>query len=205
MQLLRKRKNRVLVIGILISIIGIKILFTKPIESIDNSEFEQDAIDQFYEQFDITKNNTEVSNKEPVKKDINKSNNTIDYLAVLKIPSINLEKGLVNIDSYLNDVKYNIEILDDTDMPFADGDIYLAAHAGNSSRSYFKNISKLDLNDEVILYHNNQVFNYKVINKYEIIKTGQAAIKHNSNKKILVLISCVHNTDKQIVVICELV
>ena len=202
----RKRKNKILIlVGILLLIIGLNVLLYKPIEKIDNNEFEQDAINQFYEQFDITEKVNEVSKEEPIKKEEKKSNNTIDYLAVLKIPSINLEKGLVNPNNYLNNVKYNIEILDNTEIPFMSGNIYLAAHAGNSNRSYFRNIPKLNINDDVIIYYDNHIYNYKVIDKYEILKTGKAVIKTNSESKLLVLVSCIHNTNKQIIIICELV
>ena len=180
-------------------------MLNKPIEKIDNSELEQDAINQFYEQFDITENVNKVSQDKTIKENVIKSNNTIDYFAVIKIPSINLEKGLFNPNSYLNNVKYGIEILNQTDIPFTSGNIYLAAHAGNSNKSYFRNLSNINLEDDVILYYDNQIYKYKVINKYEITKTGKAVLKTNSRSNILVLVSCIHNTNKQIVVICELI
>ncbi len=127
------------------------------------------------------------------------------YIAVLKIPKINLEKGLVDINSKYNNVKYNIEIIKGSSMPNIDkGNLILASHSGNSKISYFKNLNKLKINDDVIIKYQGNDYIYKVKNIYEIEKTGKASILKNNEKKTLTLITCKHNTNKQIVIICEL-
>ena len=55
------------------------------------------------------------------------------------------------------------------------------------------------------IFYNGSEYKYKVVNIYDIQKTGNANIVRNANKSTLTLITCRHNTDKQIVVICELV
>ena len=47
-------------------------------------------------------------------------------------------------------------------------------------------------------------YNYKVVNIYDIEKNGIAKIIRDTNKTTLTLITCRHNTQKQIVIICEL-
>ena len=45
----------------------------------------------------------------------------------------------------------------------------------------------------------------KVVDIYDIEKTGTAEIIKNKNTTTLTLITCRHNTNKQIVIICEMV
>ena len=49
-----------------------------------------------------------------------------------------------------------------------------------------------------------RTYNYKLVNTYEIEKTGTAHIKRNGEKNTLTLITCKHNTNKQLVFIFEL-
>ncbi|MBR3198839.1 MAG: sortase [Bacilli bacterium] len=117
------------------------------------------------------------------------------------IPKINLEKNLYSINSKLNTVNKNIQILKNSDMPDKEnGNFVLAAHSGNSSVSYFHNLYKLDIGDEVIIKYNNHKYIYAVDKKYEVIKTGKVSIKRDKNKNSITLITC-KEKDKQLVVI----
>ena len=135
-----------------------------------------------------------------------KSTNSLDYIAVLKIPSIGLEKGLVAKDSYYNNVNRNIKILDESDMPDQEnGNVILAAHSGNGRTAFFKNLDKLQIDDTVSIFYNGYEYKYRMINTYDVEKTGSVEITRNAQKSTLTLITCRHNTNKQIVIICELV
>ena len=85
------------------------------------------------------------------------------------------------------------------------GNVILASHSGNSSISYFRKLNKLQNDDIVSIVYNGKEYKYKMVNSYEIEKNGYAHIVRNAEKSTLTLITCKHNTDKQIVVICELV
>lgn len=128
------------------------------------------------------------------------------YIAVLEIPKIKLKKGLYNIDSKLNNVDKNIEILHESDMPdIPNGNLILASHSGNSSISYFKNLTKLEINDKIIIYYNNEKYIYKLVNIYEVDKKGSMEIIRNNNKRVLTLITCnKKDKTKQSVFILEL-
>ena len=71
--------------------------------------------------------------------------------------------------------------------------------------SYFRKLDQLVIGDSVSIDYKNQTYNYKVIDIYDIEKTGKAEIIKNKNTTTLTLITCRHNTNKQIVIICELV
>lgn len=128
-----------------------------------------------------------------------------EYIALIEIPKIGLKKGLYSKESSNNNVNRNIEILDESDMPDkTNGNVILAGHSGNGRTAYFKNLHKLDSDDLVYIYYQGGRYGYKLVNRYEITKTGVADIVRNGNRNTLTLITCKHNTDKQIVFIFEL-
>lgn len=197
-----KSKSWLIVIGSLLFLIGISFIVYDYYSNKSLNNLEDKALEDFYneeiiideESTDDTQENIEV--KEQVK---------INYIAVLKIPKINLERGLVDPNSYLNNVNYNVQILKDSSMPDVNkGNLILAGHSGNSRISYFRNLDKLFLGDDVYIIYNNEKYQYKIVDIYDIEKTGSAEIIRNKNKTTLTLITCRHNTKKQIVIICEL-
>lgn len=165
---------------------------TEKIEEEKNiQEFYQEVIENDYKE---EKDNTVVT----------KSNKT-NYIAVIKIPKINLEKGLYPKGHNLNNVNKNIEILKDSDMPIEDkGNFILAGHSGTAKISYFKNLYKLEIGDEIKIYYDSNEYKYKITNIYLIDKTGQAIIKRDVNKTSITLITCKSKSDNQYVFIGEL-
>jgi len=128
----------------------------------------------------------------------------INYKAILEIPKINLKRGIVDKDSSLNNVDRNIYTLKETTYPDEEvSHIILASHAGTSSVAYFKNLNKLSQNDEVYFYFNGIKYIYKIINRYEIEKTGKLELKLTDNKDIT-LVSCIFRTNKQVVFVANL-
>lgn len=167
---------------------------------IDNQE--NKAIEEFY-QVEEQEEIIEEPKQEEVKEE--KKEEKINYIAILKIPKIKLVRGLVDRNSYLNNVKYNVEILKDSASPEEqNGNVILAAHSGNARISYFRNLDKLILGDDISLEYKSKTYKYKIVDIYLIEKTGKAEIVRNKNKNTLTLITCKHNTNKQIVIIAEL-
>ena len=166
----------------------------------DNEE--NKAIEEFY-QVEEVEEIIEEPKQEEVKEE--KQEEKINYIAVLKIPKIKLVRGLVDRYSYLNNVKYNVEILKDSASPEEqNGNVILAAHSGNARISYFRNLDKLVLGDDISLEYKSKIYKYKIVDIYLIDKTGTAEIIRNKNKNTLTLITCKHNTNKQIIIIAEL-
>lgn len=196
---MKKRKSKswlIKLIGFFLLLLGICLIAVKALCGLNNQIKEEQAIDNFYITF-----NKKVENLNIKEVKENKNN----YIAVLKIPKINLEKGLVNPDSYYNDVNFNIEFLDSSSMPDENnGNVILASHSGNSNISYFKNLHKLSVDDEIIIYYQKESYFYKVVNIYDVQKTGVVEINRNMNISTLTLITCKHNSDKQLVIIAEM-
>ena len=208
-----QRKGQLLIVGSFLIIIGIGILGGKLVNNYLDKKQEQDLINNFYEQqeeyvVDVPVMEEELVKEEVVEQEEKKETTTptINYIAVIKIPKIGLEKGLASKGSYWNNVNRNIEILSESDMPDVEnGNVILAGQSGNSGVSYFRKLNKLQNDDTVSIVYNGKEYKYKMVNSYEIEKNGYAHIVRNAEKSTLTLITCKHNTNKQIVVICELV
>ena len=69
--------------------------------------------------------------------------------------------------------------------------------------SYFRKLDKLVIGDDIFLVYKNTEYKYKVVDIYDIEKTGKAEIIKNKNTTTITLITCRHGTNKQIVVIAE--
>ena len=124
----------------------------------------------------------------------NKIDNTYDeqyrYTSLLEVPSINLKRGVLDINNKYNKAKYNIELVKEDENT-----IVLAAHNGEYYNSYFGNLSKLQLGDSIYYYKDGNMYEYIYSDSYEIKKDGYADIYHKNDKKSITLITCKDNTD----------
>lgn len=194
-------KSQLMIIGSLLILISLIILSIKLFSFIKDKNIENQKLNNFYNEQENIK---ELIKAEEIT-EADYSSYSVDYIAVLKIEKIGLEKGLVSKSDSDNNVDKNIQILEESDYPDVEnGNVMLASHNGNASTSYFKDIHKLESNDEVIIYYGGYQYQYKVINSYEVEKTGKINIVRNGEKSTLTLITCKGN-DKQLVIICELV
>ena len=204
--MLKRKENKsnksLVILGSLFLISGLSLIFLTIYTGFKTKTDEEIALDNFYieeQQEEITDNTT---TEEVVEE---KKETSINYIAVLRIPKINFKRGLVDKDSKYNNIKYNIMIHKESDAPDKEGgNVILVAHSGTSGVAYFRNVDKLSLNDEIYLDYNNKTYSYKITNIYDIEKTGIAPIRKETTKSTITLITCRHNTNKQIVVIAEI-
>lgn len=189
-------KNILLLIGYLLLIIGSLVIIVKIFFAFKNRY----ELSIEIQNNNLSRNLYNISTKATIKK-----TQTPNYIANIKIPKINLNRGLVDKNSSLNIVDKNIQILKESSMPDSiNGNLILAAHSGNSNVSYFKDLGKLIIGDNVYIQYSNQKYEYRVVNYYIVEKTGLIDIVRNINQTTLTLITCVENTNKQLIVICEL-
>ena len=200
-------KKSLYIIGSLLILSSISIVGIKHYKEIKQTESEDIAISEYYETTNEEVKVETTENKDNATKEEDKNNKeVINYVGILRIPKINLKRGLVDRKSKYNDIKYNIMIHDkSTDPDVYGGNFILLAHSGNSNISFFKNLDKLKLNDAVYLDYNGKTYEYKLINIYDIEKTGKAIIKKNTKNSTITLITCRSNTNRQIVLIGELI
>ena len=101
-------------------------------------------------------------------------------------------------------INYAISADQTSTFPDVEGRLILYAHSGTSKISYFKNLNRLNINDNVIVFYKGKSYSYKVNNIKEIEKTGKLKISNSISSKELILVTCVHNTNKQLIITCEI-
>jgi len=213
--------------GILLVVFAVGLLLYDRFKLVKDEVFTEIAMQQEEEKYnneikddDIDDINSNVTEDDPDNKENNnnngssnnggssskKSNGKGRYLGYLTIPKINLRTGIPWKDSSLNNVDrgvYTLPISNYPDIP--NGNLILAAHSGNASISYFKNLWKLKLGDVANVSYNGKTYSYKIVDIYYVEKTGTVQIKRNNQKTVLTLITCTKNSDTlQTVYILEL-
>ncbi len=147
--------------------------------------------------------------EEIVNQEVNYTNtiNYEQYLGVLTIPKIGLKRGFFGLDSRYNDIKYNVTLLAESNMPDVDcGNLMLVAHSGTAYISFFNTLYKLGIGDDAYVRYQGKDYHYKIVNIYNVEKTGKVEIIRNYNKTVLTLITCTKDDDfHQTVYIAELI
>ena len=199
----KKFKSQFLIIGSLSILIGISIIGYHIYSDYRLKNIEDNNIQEFFNEEQNEETIQEEVFVEVENKKVDETN--YDYIAVLEIPKINLKRGLSQ-DKYYNNVNRNVEILKGSTMPnISKGNFILAGHSGSGRVAYFRNLNKLTIGDISYIYYGGIKYTYKVNNIYDIEKTGTATITRDLNKTTLTMITCRHNTNKQIVIISELI
>ena len=164
------------------------------------SSFEQDVVHE-------EQNEEIVEEREEPEEEKNDIYSYEDYLGVIDIPKINLYRGFYRKDSNLNNVKFNLYVLPESNYPDTDkGNLIIAGHSGNYNNSYFRDLYILEVGDTINIYYNNSKYTYKIVNIYDVPKTGMVKIIRNNEKTVLTLITCTKDDEAhQTVYISELV
>ena len=128
------------------------------------------------------------------------------YLGVLEIPRVHLKRGFYNTDNKYNDIKYNVMFLPGSDLPdVQNGNLILVAHSGTGYNSYFRTLYKLDIGDIASVTYNGNVYNYRIVNIYNVDKVGWVDVIRNESKTCLTLITCTKDDDNhQTIYVAEL-
>ncbi len=212
MQKNKTNYKQTIILGVILITFGITLMSNNYIKTKREETFNDMnllLLDSNIDEVNTEENNDNNDNvdsvEEPQEEHKDTSNNYEPYLAVLKIPKVNLERGFYDKGSSLNNVDYNILFHSNSDYPDKlNGNVILASHSGTSSISYFKNLYKLELGDEASINYKNTTYTYKVVNIYKEEKDGTIAIYRNKEKSTLTLITCTKNDNtKQTVYILE--
>lgn len=129
------------------------------------------------------------------------------YLGILEIPKIGLKRGFYGVDSKYNNIKYNVTMVEGTDLPdVPQGNLILMAHSGDSYISFFAYLYKLEVGDDCYVTYNGNGYHYQIVDIYEVEKNGFVSIKRNKYKNTLTMITCTKDNDySQTVYIAELI
>lgn len=204
----KDKKGQFLLIGFSLISISLGLIGYQIYENQKIYNQEKAFKERFYENYKKDISTVEKETQTVDKKNNEESNEkttTINYIGMLKIPKINLEKGFLEKDNPMNNVNKNIQILVDSNYPDEEkGNVIIASHSGNSKVSFFKKLDKLEINDKASILYEGKEYMYKLVNSYDVDKTGEVPIYRNKEVNTLTLITCRKNTNKQIILIFEL-
>lgn len=143
--------------------------------------------------------------QEEVKEETNYTIDYSKYLGVLEIPKIYLKRGFYNVGNRYNDIQYNVTMVEGSSLPdVVNGNLILMAHSGDSYISYFSNLYKLGVGDDCFITYGGVQYQYRIVNIYEVLKSGLVRIERDYNKTSLTMITCTKDNDSlQTVYIAE--
>lgn len=121
-----------------------------------------------------------------------------NYLFILEIPSIEIYQNVYPINNVLNDVSKNVELLQDSDLE--NHLVFLAAHSGSGSATYFNSLIFLEKGDSIFLNFLNKVDSYVVIDKYYILKNGYFEVGEVYSDHLFLITCSLDYSDRQLVV-----
>lgn len=134
---------------------------------------------------------TTTNQEEPVVENTSNEADYETYIGILEIPKIAFNKGFYKKESELNNVKFNIKILDSSSYPDEEnGNVIIIGHSGNYSNSYFGNLYQLEIGDTANISYQNQKYTYKIVNIYTDAKDGTVTVYRDETKNCLTLITC---------------
>ena len=204
-----KKKTKIQIIGIIVIVIGIMIGIIPIFLKNNKVKEEKNKVENYI-------NNTSTKQKEEDKeeviekheedKNIENVSDEEDYLLILEIPKINFQRGVYSLNSKLNTIEKNVQIMKESNLPYVEGgNLVLEAHNGTADIAYFRNLYKLENGDEAYIYFEGTKYTYVVSNIYDVSKDGDVEIYRDDDKTTLSLITCKKNTkDRQLVVILYL-
>lgn len=128
------------------------------------------------------------------------------YIGQLEIPKLNFSKGFYPKHSQFNDVDKNLLVVKESNYPnVSKGNLIIAGHSGNAWNSFFNDLYRLSVGDELRVIYNNKTYTYKIVNIYKEPKVGRIAIYRNKNRTTLTLVTCTNNdSTTQTIYISEL-
>ena len=197
-----KKSNKLFIISVINLVIGITLFTYNSVYDYYLNMLDKNKVDNYINDSKIKVNIVSIDNENTINNE--EVNN---YLGVISIPKINLEQGFYGIDNPMNNVDKNIELISNSNMPDVEnGTLILAAHSGNDRVSYFNKLYKLNIDDEIEIIYNKSKYLYKLIDIYEVEKTGSITLHKINNITSLVLVTCSNfNDNLQVVYISRLV
>ena len=151
---------------------------------------------------DLKNHNQQITNfKQETTRDKEKEKTLIpnDYLGYLEIPKYNI-KRLIKQGTTTNIINQNIIGLynNNVSLESESGQIILAGH---NNKYVFKNLSKVKINDEIIITTPNNYYKYVVKNLHIINASDYTHFKINSKIKELILVTCIKDKHHRLLII----
>ena len=209
----RVQKSQILLLGSLLIFLGgisLSYNFIKSLKEDIFEEMKQLMVQDRPSIQNVNSNNIPITSEQTddgSSNNVGRTENFDKYLGILEIPKIRLKKGFYNVDSRYNSIQYNVTVIQGSTFPdVAGGNLMLMAHSGTAYISYFRYLYKLQVGDMAYVTYGGNKYQYKIVNIYNVDKTGSVTVERNFDITTLTLITCTYKDDtKQTVYIAELV
>ncbi|EHK2442157.1 class D sortase [Clostridium perfringens] len=212
------------VLGILLIVAGISLIGVTIWMKYDTYRQQQAVLDSFRNlQFDVpegenkdretleedTKENSDEKNKADkgeVEKDKKPEKAQLEEgkgIAILNIPKINLEIGIIEGVRY-EDIKYVVGHFPGSPMPGEKGNFSIAGHRISYFGQAFKDIDKLEKGDKVKVTYNGKEYTYEVTDMYEVTPDETEALNPTKDATITI-VTCTTDAKNRVIVKGKLV
>ncbi|XZL27557.1 class D sortase [Clostridium perfringens] len=212
------------VLGILLIVAGISLIGVTIWMKYDTYRQQQAVLDSFRNlQFDVpegenkdretleedTKENSDEKNKVDkgeVEKDKKPEKAQLEEgkgIAILNIPKINLEIGIIEGVRY-EDIKYVVGHFPGSPMPGEKGNFSIAGHRISYFGQAFKDIDKLEKGDKVKVTYNGKEYTYEVTDMYEVTPDETEALNPTKDATITI-VTCTTDAKNRVIVKGKLV
>lgn len=126
-----------------------------------------------------------------------------DSIGTLIIKKLKIEELLYPIESPKNTIEEHISILKESTPPTQENSTFiLAAHSGTANVSYFKDLNKLEIGDEIELIYKKRKYYYQVNEIWQEKKTGYIHINKEKGKQLVLTTCNPIKKEYQIIVSC---
>lgn len=126
-----------------------------------------------------------------------------DSIATLIIRKININELLYAKESPKNTIEEHISILKESTLPNEENSILiLAAHSGTGNVAYFKDLNKLQIDDDIEIIYRNKTYYYQVKEIWEEKKNGYIHINKEEGKQLILTTCDPIKKEYQIIVSC---
>ena len=128
---------------------------------------------------------------------------TGNAIAVLQIPSQGI-RGVVKEGTDNETIKNYIGMFKGSALPGQPGNFSVAAH-NNIYTEIFRNLSKVNIGDEVKVTTRTATYTYKITSKQTVSPTSIEVINNDTSKREITLITCNYNASARVVLKGELI
>ncbi len=122
-------------------------------------------------------------------------------IARLIIKKIKLNNYLYNINSKNNNVNKNVTILNGSTFPDDDeSTMFIAAHSGHGKIAYFKNLDKLNKNENIELIYKHTKYTYSITDIFLEKKDGDIEVNKISKHQLTLTTCSERQKDMQLII-----
>lgn len=197
--------NKIIVVFIILLVIISGIFICKTIEDNQKIKEEDELITSF---FDLDKEIPKDTNDNQSKVSDDNQKIKEEYVGVLQIPSINLQKGFYKESSKKNTVDIGLEVISGSQMPnIQDSELVIAGHSGSGYLAFFKELDKVEKGSLIYVYYDEIKYTYKLEETTITDKDGEIKIEKDTNSQTLILTTCNPNNrgKEQLILISKLI